>query len=83
MPINFLFPRNSFIYHKKSGGTYEVVITPDVGRLEATNTPAYGYRCIINNLVWFRERAEVEDGRFEALPAEATVEDFHIQPLYP
>ena len=71
MSTNFLFPAESFIFHKKTGGTYEILITPDVGRLEATNTPAYAYRCIVSKLVWFRERAEMEDGRFEALVTES------------
>jgi len=65
VPEPILFPFESLIRHKKTGGVYEVRITPDVGRLEATNTPAYAYRSLDSGLVWFRSQEEIEDGRFE------------------
>ena len=38
----------------------------EIGRLEATNTPAYSYvEDKLNGKVWNRCQEEMEDGRFE------------------
>lgn len=61
---SFKFPLDSHIRHKKSGGIYQIKLTPDKGRLEATSQPAYGYESD-DGTVWLRSQTEMEDGRFE------------------
>lgn len=58
-----LFPKGARLRHRKTGGVYEVLETPDRLRIEATNTPAYLYSDGV--LQWVRPRTEMEDGRFE------------------
>ncbi len=65
LPPDYLFPEGRTILHKKSGGRYTVIVGPDLGRLEATNTPAYIYKSQADGLVWARAQSEMEDGRFE------------------
>lgn len=59
-----LFNLAASIRHKKTGGIYTIQITPDKGRLEATNEPAYAYQGQ-DGVIWFRSQTEMEDGRFE------------------
>lgn len=61
----FLFPLGTHVRHKKTGGIYSIVLTPTVGRLEATNEPAYSYTSVDGGPVWHRSQTEMEDGRFE------------------
>lgn len=63
------FPAETKVRHVKTGGTYTVVMTPDMARLESTGEPAYGY-CQEEDPtapVWFRAQSIMEDGRFESV----------------
>lgn len=64
MAFTFRFAIGSTIRHKKTGGIYTVVLGPDKGRLETSDTPAYSYSGS-DGLVWHRSQEEMEDGRFE------------------
>jgi hypothetical protein len=61
----FRFAQDSQVRHRKTGGVYAILITPDVGRLESSNTPAYSYQDVQGGPVWHRCQVEMEDGRFE------------------
>jgi hypothetical protein len=63
-PTKVLFPISTHVRHVKTGGVYEILITPDKGKLEATGEPAYSYSD--GGTVWHRRQVEMEDGRFEA-----------------
>jgi hypothetical protein len=64
--IRFLFPLNSHVRHKKTGGVYEIKATPEKAHLEATGKPAYFYEGE-DGKVWARDQTLMEDGRFEAI----------------
>lgn len=65
LPKTHVFQVDQYVKHVKSGGVYVITMTPDRGRLEATNTPAYSYTSIAGGPVWHRAQTEMEDGRFE------------------
>lgn len=61
--------------HKKRGTTYEVI---GRGILQATEPPIEGdqmvaYKSVETGDIWFRPETEFEDGRFEELPALASL----------
>lgn len=62
------FPAGTVLTHRK-GGTYTVVITPDIGQLEETREPAYGYLSHTTGKLIFRSQAMMEDGRFTRVEA--------------
>lgn len=62
------FPAGTVLTHRK-GGTYTVVITPDIGQLEETREPAYGYLSHTTGKLIFRSQAAMEDGRFTRIEA--------------
>ena len=65
--MSAIFPQWSKVQHVATGHIYEIVISADEGRLEATDIQAYGYRAEDSDAdprVWFRTQAEMEDGRF-------------------
>ncbi len=57
------FNAGTVLTHRK-GGTYVVILTPDVCTLEETREPAYGYLCYSTNKIHVRRATEMEDGRF-------------------
>jgi len=67
--------KTQVVKHYK-GQRYEIVLTPheDYCQLEASNTPAYGYRkagepASPSNPLWFRTKSEMEDpARFQPEP---------------
>lgn len=63
----FLYPLGSHVTHKKTGGIYEIKITPDEGFIEATGEPAYSYKALNDGRIWHRTQTLMEDGRFEAI----------------
>lgn len=63
----FLYPIETPVRHKKTGGLYEIMVAPDKGRLEATGEPAYFYRSLKDGLIWARAQTTMEDGRFEPI----------------
>lgn len=66
-PAPVRFQIGSMVRHKK-GGIYRVLGTPDACRIEKTLEPAYAY-ISGEGAIWFRSQVEMEDGRFELLPA--------------
>lgn len=69
-PAPVRFPIGAMVRHKK-GGIYRVLGTPDACRIEKTLEPAYAY-ISGEGAIWFRSQVEMEDGRFELLPAAAS-----------
>lgn len=72
------FRRKQLVRHIRTGGVYRIVHTPQVCRLEAMNEPAYAYKLVTfdgvqmereDSMIWVRQQAEMEDGRFEAVEA--------------
>ena len=61
------FPLKARVLHIKTGRIYEIVGSPEEFRLEAHNAPAYAYKGD-DGLVWVRNQAEMEDGRFAEIP---------------
>lgn len=66
--IPMKFPAGTVLTHRK-GGTYTVVITPDIGQLEETREPAYGYLSHTTGKLIFRSQVAMEDGRFTRVEA--------------
>lgn len=63
-PVPVMFPAGAVLTHQK-GGTYVVILTPDICTLEASRKPAYGYLCLdTTRKIHVREQLEMEDGRF-------------------
>ena len=62
------FQTGDVLLHHKTGRRYEVLMGPDVCRIEADRAPAYAYRLAgagaTDPTVWVRPAAEMEDGRF-------------------
>lgn len=48
----------TIIKHLKRGSIYEII---NVGYIESTLTPAYSYRCLSDDVIWYRPITEVED----------------------
>lgn len=48
----------TIIKHLKRGSIYEII---NVGYIESTLTPAYSYRCLSDDVIWYRPIIEVED----------------------
>ena len=68
--MNMKFTEGSTVQHRK-GGSYTILFTPDVCRIEATGRPGYGYRSTGSDpTVWVRDAEEMEDGRFVEVPNE-------------
>ncbi len=64
IPALAKFPAGTVLMHQK-GGTYVVILTPDVCTLEASRKPAYAYLCLeTTKKIHVREQEEMEDGRF-------------------
>lgn len=64
-----LFRRNSWVRHLKTDGIYQIVQTPEYRYLEATGQACYEYRNS-DGIKFNRCQAEMEDGRFVAVPIE-------------
>lgn len=47
--------------HLKSGGQYRVI---GLGKIEANLEEVYIYEALVNQTLWVRPKAEMEDGRF-------------------
>jgi hypothetical protein len=60
------FHAGQILTHRK-GGTYVVILTPDVCVLEETREPAYGYLALSTHKIHVRRQTEMEDGRFTAM----------------
>jgi hypothetical protein len=60
------FPPGSILTHRK-GGTYTVILTPDLCTLEETREPAYAYLAQSTGKIHVRRQSEMEDGRFRRL----------------
>jgi hypothetical protein len=63
------FQAGNMLTHRK-GGTYTIVLTPDVCTLEETREPAYGYLSERTHKIHVRRQTEFEDGRFTLLEVE-------------
>ncbi|BDX21174.1 hypothetical protein TUM22923_04950 [Polynucleobacter sp. TUM22923] len=61
-----LFKPGSKLKHRKTGGFYKVLLLANV---EASLEPAYVYESMQSHDFWIRPQAEMEDGRFELIPA--------------
>lgn len=59
-----MFSYSSVVKHRK-GGYYEIIGTPARCRWEITGEPVYHYRALIDDTIWTRTQAVMEDGRFE------------------
>lgn len=64
------FHPGQVLLHRKTARRYQVLLAPDVCRLEADRSPAYAYRLhgeagLADPTVWVRCASEMEDGRFE------------------
>lgn len=59
-----MFSYSSVVKHRK-GGYYEIIGTPARCRWEITGEPVYFYRALIDDTIWVRTQAVMEDGRFE------------------
>ena len=63
------FQTGAVVLHLKTGRRYQILMGPDVCRIEADRSPAYAYRLEDaladgDATVWVRPAAEMEDGRF-------------------
>lgn len=58
---DFKYPIDSKIKHLKTNGVYTVT---GYGKLEHNAKDAYAYKSDETGVVWFRDKDEVEDGRF-------------------
>ena len=64
-----MFQAGSILTHRK-GGTYTVILTPDICTLEETREPAYAYLAQSTGKIHVRRQSEMEDGRFQRLEDE-------------
>ncbi len=60
------FHPGSILTHRK-GGTYTVILTPDICTLEETREPAYAYLAQSTGKIHVRRQSEMEDGRFSLI----------------
>ena len=64
------FHAGEVLTHRK-GGTYVVLLTPDVLVLEETREPAYGYLSEKSKKIHVRRATERHDGRFTPIDQSA------------
>jgi hypothetical protein len=64
-----MFKKNDIVRHVKTGNEYTIALTPDTTKIEADCTPVYVY--CDDTTTWIRPQAEMEDGRFEFVSAQA------------
>jgi hypothetical protein len=59
--IPSMFSPGQKLQHQKTGGYYRIL---HLAQMEATLEYVYVYEALINQTIWIRPQAQMEDGRF-------------------